>query len=150
MASFTLMPVTRLKEGLEYLARDGADLVLSDLGLPDSHGLDTITQILYMAPQTPVVVLSGLDDEALAIKAMQLGAQDYLVKGQMEGNQLERALFYAMERSRLQRELDQHTEEMGKIQANLCKILEKNADAIVVVSRDRKIRFVNPAADISL
>src|SRR3972149_12251146 len=80
---FKIIPATKLKEGLQYLARNGADLVLSDLGLPDSHGLDTITQVLYQAPHTPVVVLSGLDDEALAIKAVQLGAQDYQVKGQM-------------------------------------------------------------------
>jgi PAS domain S-box-containing protein len=143
---FTVTPTTRLKEGLEYLARDGADLVLSDLGLPDSHGLDTVTKILCEAPHIPVVVLSGFDDEALAIKALQLGAQDYLVKGQMEGN-VERALFYAIERSTLQSELEQYTQELWKIQANLCKILDKNADAIIVVSKDRQIRFANPAAE---
>ncbi len=144
---FTVTPVTRLQEGLEHLAVDGADLILSDLGLPDSHGLDTVTRILCQAPYTPLVVLSGLDDKALAIKAVQYGAQDYLVKGQMEGNQIERALFYAVERSRLQRELEQHTQELVKIQANLYKILEKNADAIIVVNEDRQIRFINPAAE---
>ena len=144
---FTVTTVTRLKEGLENLARDGADLVLSDLGLPDSHGLDTVTKLLCQASRTPLVVLSGFDDEALAIKAVQLGAQDYLVKGQMEGTQLERSLFYAIERTRLQMELEQHTQELWKIQANLCKILEKNADAIIVVSKDKQTLFVNPASE---
>jgi PAS domain S-box-containing protein len=144
---FTVIPVTRLEEGLEYLARDGADLIVSDLGLPDSHGLDTVTKLLCQASHTPLVVLSGFDDEAIAIQAVQLGAQDYLVKGQLEGNQLERSLFYAIERSRLQKEVDQHTQEMWKIQANLCKILEKNADAIVVASKDRQTLFVNQAAE---
>lgn len=144
---FTVTPTTSLKEGLEYLARDGADLVLSDLGLPDSHGLDTVTTILCEAPHTPLVVLSGLNDEEVAIKAVQLGAQDYLVKGRMEGNQLERALYYAIERSRLQIELEQYTQELRKTQINLCKILEKNSDAIIVVSKDKHIRFINPAAE---
>jgi PAS domain S-box-containing protein len=143
---FTVTSVTSLKDGLEYLTKDGTDLVISDLGLPDSHGLDTVTKILCEAPHIPLVMLSGFDDEATAIKAVQYGAQDYLVKGQMEGNQIERALFYAIERSRLQRELEQYTQELEKTQANLYRILEKNADAIIVVGKDRRTLFVNPAA----
>lgn len=146
-SQFTVTPVKRLKEGLEYLARDGADLIVSDLGLPDSHGLDTVTRLLCQAPYTPLVVLSGFDDEAIAIKAVQLGAQDYLVKGQIESTQMERSLFYAIERSWLQKEVDQHTQELWKIQANLYKILEKNADAIIVASKDRQTLFINPASE---
>jgi PAS domain S-box-containing protein len=146
-AQFTVIPTARLQEGLECLARDGADLVLSDLGLPDSHGLDTISKILCEAPHIPVVVLSGFDDEDIAIQAVHLGAQDYLVKGQLEGTQLELSLFYAIERSRLQRELEQYAQEISKVQANLCKILDKNADAIIVISKDRNILFANPAAE---
>jgi signal transduction histidine kinase/DNA-binding NarL/FixJ family response regulator len=146
-SQFTVTPVRRLDDGLEYLAQNVPDLILSDLGLPDSHGLDTVTKILCEAPQTPVVVLSGFDDEATAIKAVQSGAQDYLVKGQMDGNQVERALFYAIERSRLRRELEQYAQEIWKIQANLLKILEKNADAIIVADKDKHILFANPAAE---
>jgi len=143
---FTVKNVSRLIDGLELLAKEGADIVLTDLGLPDSQGLDTITRVLYQSKFTPVVVLSGLDDEVLAIKAVHMGAQDYLVKGQMEGTQLERALFYAIERSRLQKELEHYTQELGKTKNNLCKILEKNADAVIVVREDRHISFINPAA----
>ena len=144
---FAVTALTRLKDGLEYLDKAGADLVLTDLGLPDSHGLDTVTSILSQASHTPLVVLSGFDDEALAIKAVQMGAQDYLVKGQITGNQLERTLFYAMERAQLHRELEQYAQELVNIQANLYKILEHNADAIIVVGRDRQTRFTNPAAE---
>jgi PAS domain S-box-containing protein len=144
---FTVTPVRSLKNGLEQIPHNPPDLILSDLGLPDSHGLDTVTKVLQMAPNIPLVVLSGFDDEAVAIKAVQLGAQDYLVKGQMDVYQVERALFYAIERSRLQRELEQYTQEISKIQANLHKILDKNADAIIVVSKDRQIHFINPAAE---
>ena len=144
---FTVTPAKCLKDGLEQLSSNSHDLILSDLGLPDSHGLDTVTEVLQMAPDIPLVVLSGYDDESVAIKAVQLGAQDYMVKGQMDGVQMERSLFYAVERFRLQRELEQHTEEIYKIQANLLKILDKNADAIIVISKEKQILFINPAAE---
>lgn len=146
-AKFSVTSVKRLQDGLEHLAQDKPDLILSDLGLPDSHGLDTVTKILDQSPHIPLVVLSGFDDESTAIKAVQSGAQDYLVKGQLEGTQIERSLFYAIERNRLQRELEQHTQEIYRIHANLLKILEKNTDAIVVVSEDRRILFTNPAVE---
>jgi len=149
-AKFSITSVTRLHDGLEHLTRNKTDLILSDLGLPDSHGLDTVTKILLEVPHIPLVVLSGFDDEAIAIKAVQSGAQDYMVKGQLEGAQIERSLSYAIERARLQMELEQYTQEISKIQANLLKILGKNADAIVVISEDRKILFANPAAEFIL
>lgn len=142
--------VRSLKEGLEQVTRNAPDIILSDLGLPDSHGLDTVTKIMCEAPNIPLVVLSGFDDEATAIKAVQSGAQDYLVKGHLEGAQIERSLFYAIERARLQTELEQHTEEISKFQANLHKILDKNADAIIVISEDREILFANRAAEVML
>jgi len=149
-AKLSITSVTRLNDGLEHLTRNKTDLILSDLGLPDSHGLDTVTKILLSVPHIPLVVLSGFDDEAIAIKAVQSGAQDYIVKGQLEGAQIERSLFYAIERARLQMELEQYTQEISKVQANLHKILEKNTDAIIVVSGDRKILFANPAAEFIL
>ena len=142
--------VKSLAGALEYLAANRPDIILSDLGLPDSHGLDTVTKLMCDAPHIPMVVLSGFDDEATAIKAVQSGAQDYLVKGQLEGRQIERSLFYAIERTRLQTELEQHAQEISKIQANLLKILDKNADAIIVVSEDGQVLFTNPAAETLL
>ncbi len=144
---FSVTHVRSLKDGLVALSTSLPDLILSDLGLPDSHGLDTVTKVLQMASNIPLVVLTGYDDEAVAIKAVQLGAQDYLVKGQLDSSQIERAFFYAIERSRLQGELEQHTEELKKIQANLLKILDKNADAIIVISQDKQTLFINPAAE---
>jgi PAS domain S-box-containing protein len=142
--------VRSLKAGLEQIALNAPDIILSDLGLPDSHGLDTVTKIMCEAPNIPLVVLSGFDDEATAIKAVQSGAQDYLVKGHLERVQIERSLFYAIERARLQTELEQHAQEISKFQANLHKILDKNADAIIVIGGDRQILFANRAAEILL
>jgi PAS domain S-box-containing protein len=147
---FDVTRVKTLQEGMARLASATPDLILSDLGLPDSHGLDTVTKILCEAPQIPLVVLSGFDDEATAIKAVQAGAQDYLVKGQTEGTQIERSLTYAIERARLQRELEQYTQEITRVQNNLLKILDNNADAIIVVNGEKQVLFANPAAEAML
>jgi len=109
---FRVTTARTLHDGLELVAKDLPDLIISDLGLPDSHGLDTVTRILLEVPQIPLVVLSGFDDEAIAIKAVQSGAQDYLVKGHLQNFQLERSLYYSIERARLQAELEQNTQEI--------------------------------------
>ncbi len=98
--------VPRLADALACLDVETPALVLLDLNLPDSHGADTFRRILRKAPNVPVVILSGQDDEALAMKAVHLGVQDYLVKGDITGKQLERALRYAVERQGLLRSLD--------------------------------------------
>jgi diguanylate cyclase (GGDEF)-like protein len=90
--------VDRLQAGLERLAADRIDLVLLDLSLPDGQGLETFAKVHTQAAEVPIVVLSGLDDEKLAVQMVQEGAQDYLVKGQADGHLLVRALRYAVER----------------------------------------------------
>ena len=90
---FQLECSDRLQTGLERLARGSVDVVLLDLKLPDSEGLDTLSKAQAQAPELPIVVLSGLDDEALAVEAVRAGAQDYLVKGQTDGNLLGRSTF---------------------------------------------------------
>jgi signal transduction histidine kinase len=98
--------VSRLSEALECLGKETPSLVLLDLNLPDSHGADTFRKIMDKAPNVPVVILSGQDDEALAVKAVHQGVQDYLVKGDVSSKQLERAMRYAVERQALLRTLD--------------------------------------------
>src|SRR5580700_3805485 len=90
--------VPRLSDALACLETETPSLVLLDLNLPDSHGAETFRRIMQKAPNVPVVILSGQDDEALAIKAVHLGVQDYLIKGDITGKQLERAIRYAVER----------------------------------------------------
>ena len=108
--SFMLEWVDRLQTGLERLSQGGIDMVLTDLSLPDSQGVETFTRIYAHAPTMPIVVLSGLDDETVAVKAVHEGAQDYLVKGEMNNNLLVRALRYAMERQRVQEALRESEE----------------------------------------
>jgi signal transduction histidine kinase len=104
--SFELTHLLRMSEAVIHLANGGVDIVLLDMGLPDGHGLDTVRRAHAAAPGVPVIVLTGLDDEALAAEAMKEGAQDYLIKGQIENRALPRALRHAIERHRMQTETD--------------------------------------------
>ena len=97
--------VGRLADGLARLGRGGVDVVLVDLGLPDSSGLDTVRKTHAHAPDVPIIVLTGHDDEVLGANAVWAGAQDYLVKGQVDAALLGRAIRYAMGRQGLQRQM---------------------------------------------
>jgi signal transduction histidine kinase len=98
--------VPRLADALESLSRETPSLVLLDLNLPDSRGAETFRKIREIAPNVPVVVLSGQDDEGMALKALHQGVQDYLVKGNISSKQLDRAMRYAVERQALLLSLD--------------------------------------------
>ncbi|WP_257462287.1 ATP-binding response regulator [Archangium lipolyticum] len=97
---FEVRHVTRMAEALAVVSEPGVDVVLLDLSLPDGQGLSNIERMLQAAPMLPLVVLTGTDDEQLSMKAVHAGAQDYLVKGQVTGPLLVRALRYAIERKR--------------------------------------------------
>lgn len=94
--------VERLDHGLQELANEEYDGVLLDLGLPDSKGLETLDKAHKHAPRTPIVLLTGVEDEALGIEAIRRGAQDYRVKGQTDGDRLARSLRYAIGRQHVQ------------------------------------------------
>ena len=102
---YQLDHVGRLSEGTEHIKRGTVDVILLDLGLPDCSGLDGLTAVKGIADQVPIVVLTGLDDEAVAVTAVKTGAQDYLVKGQVDGNLLWRSIRYAIERKQLEQKL---------------------------------------------
>jgi signal transduction histidine kinase len=104
--SFQLTHLLRMSDAETHLAKGGVDIVLLDMGLPDAHGIETVRRAHAAAPNVPMIVLTGLEDEALAAEAMKEGAQDYLIKGQIENRALPRALRYAIERHRMQVETD--------------------------------------------
>ncbi|ETW98214.1 MAG: hypothetical protein ETSY1_19810 [Candidatus Entotheonella factor] len=104
---FDLVCATRLAEGLANLSKTAFDIMLLDLSLPDSIGLDTIDKVRSYTLDVPIIVLTGLDDEEIAMQAVQAGAQDYLAKSDLDDNMLARAIRYAVERHRLQTELAQ-------------------------------------------
>ncbi|NGZ29579.1 MAG: response regulator [Magnetococcales bacterium] len=102
-----LQVASTLADALSLLDKDSPDLMLVDLNLPDSQGLITCDQLLAHGANIPLIVMSGLDDESLAIQAVRRGAQDYLVKNLLNGHLLIKAIIYALERNRLQKELEQ-------------------------------------------
>jgi sigma-B regulation protein RsbU (phosphoserine phosphatase) len=107
--TFRITHVERLDKALAALEGQAFDVVLLDLSLPDSHGLETCRRVCQAAPDAPVIVLTGLSDEQVAIQAIHEGAQDWLVKGSADGEVVVRAIRYAIERQRLHarlRELD--------------------------------------------
>jgi PAS domain S-box-containing protein len=97
--------VAELTEGLKQLQAEPVDVVLLDLSLPDSHGLPTVSRVKEQFPNVPVVVLTGLRDEFVAVEALHIGAQDYLVKSQIDGPMLLRSIRYALERVRTEQQL---------------------------------------------
>jgi PAS domain S-box-containing protein len=106
------------------------DLILLDLTLPDSESLGTLKAIEGKAPDIPVVVLSGHTDEELALAAVREGAQDYLVKGRIEAETLNRSLRYAIERKRVQRDRDKATSALAESEERLRLVTEASTDGI--------------------
>jgi DNA-binding NtrC family response regulator len=109
----------RLGKGLEALRGGVFDVVLLDLNLPDAAGLGTFEQVNTQAPDVPIIVLTGYDDDALAVAAVQKGAQDYLVKGQFTAALLGRSIRYAIERRKLLARLEQALKEVKTLRGLL-------------------------------
>ena len=132
--SYSLESASRLSAGLECLIKQQFDVVLLDLGLPDSQGLETLNEIYTQTPTTPIVVLTGLGDEAIANQAVREGAQDYLSKGDINGRVLWRVIRYAIERKSAEEAL--HKEKQ------FAESLIDTAQAIILVL-DTTGRIVN-------
>jgi two-component system cell cycle sensor histidine kinase/response regulator CckA len=133
--------VESVTEAEKHLAGREFDIILLDLGLPDAEGLGAVRRARAAAPRVPLVVLTGLDDESLAVQALQEGAQDYLVKGQIESRGLLRALRYAVERKNMEEALFLEKERLRLQSA----ALEATADGVMITERDGSITWVNPA-----
>lgn len=145
--------VDNLTAGIEHLKTQPTDLVLLDLGLPESSGLDTLRRLLALAPTVPtLVVLSGLSDENVAVQAVQSGAQDYLVKGQVDTPLLIRSIRYAIERSQarealrhahdeLEQRVESRTAELAQTVAALhAEIMERKHTEDLLRKREQEFR----------
>lgn len=128
--NFQVTQSRHLQEALEYLRQQHFDALLLDLSLPDSQGLATVSQIYTQAPNLPIVILSGLEDEAIATIAVQKGAQDYLVKGQVNSDLLARAIRYAIERAKNLQILNHREEQLQKANEDLERRVEERVAEI--------------------
>ncbi len=127
--SFRLECADRLSLGIERLVSGKVDVILLDLGLPDSQGFDTFIKVHNSVPQVPVVILSGLTDEELAARAVREGAQDYLVKGHVDSDLLGRSLRYAIERKRVEVELQKNRDHLEEL-------VEQRTAELVAVNKE--------------
>jgi two-component system, cell cycle sensor histidine kinase and response regulator CckA len=137
--SFVELVYTALLESaLRLVAEEKFDLILLDLHLPDCHGMETLLKMRAAAPSVPVIVLTGMSDEALATRAVREGAQDYLVKGELDGRLLVRSMRYATERKHAIEAL-QRREEHFRL------LIENALDLITILHLDGTIRYVSPS-----
>jgi diguanylate cyclase (GGDEF)-like protein/PAS domain S-box-containing protein len=153
-ARFSVKQVGRLAQGIKLLAEESFQVVLLDLGLPDSQGLATLARIQEKSVETPVILLTGLDDEGIGLEAVEKGAQDYLVKGQFNAGMLTRSIRYAIQRKKAEetirkaKELSEAINQINELmdlslgfQIIMERIMEKathaiKADSAVIYQRE--------------
>jgi PAS domain S-box-containing protein len=135
-AMFDLIWRNSLSSGLQFLTQEDVDAVLLDLNLSDSIGLETFSQIHKNFAKIPILILTGLCDRELATRAVREGAQDYLIKGQLDGRLLDRCIRYSIERNRAQEALSESEKKY--------RLLINNAKESIIVAQDGLLKFVNP------
>ncbi|MBS3788587.1 PAS domain S-box protein, partial [Candidatus Bipolaricaulota bacterium] len=136
--SVKLNPAGRLSEGLQIVANNCIDLILLDLGLPESQGLKTLTKTKEEVKDIPILVITGLAQEEAGIKAIQNGAQDYLIKGEIDSETLERSIRYAVERYRMERK----TEYLNSLLRSIREVnqaIVRETDMLKIVNKACKV-----------
>ena len=134
---FELISVGRLAEAVSHIRDVGCDVILLDLGLPDSQGLDTLKTLLESAGNIPVIVLTGLSDDADSVQAIEHGAQDYLVKGRIDGHLLFKSLQYAIGRNLQERALRESEDRYRDL-------VEHSQDLICTHDLEGRVLSANP------
>ncbi len=137
--------VDTLMSAIDAAQAETYDVILLDLSLPDSTGVDTVLEMASEAPDMPVVVLTGLDDEERGIEAVQAGAQDYLVKSEIDSRLLLRATRYARERYRVDAALRRSEQEYRSL---IDDVFDTSMVAVLILDRDFTIVWLNEATEI--
>ena len=133
---FRLINIGSLASAFEYLNKNKTDIVLLDLGLPDSQGLDTVIKVVSKMPLLAIIVLTGLKDDEMALKSLKVGAQDYLVKGKIDPDLLRRSIHYSMERKHSELDLRKSRQSL-ETQYSLLTALINSPSDIIIFSLDK-------------
>jgi PAS domain S-box-containing protein len=139
---YVLKHSNTLTDGLVALSENAPDVILLDIGLPDISGLDSVPVIKNLAPKLPIIMLTGLDDENTAISCLHLGVQDYLVKGKIDSELLVRSIRYAIERKRVESELQEKQHFIQRITEatpNILYVLDINEHRLSYVNQQLNI-----------
>lgn len=143
--TFEITHVGRLAEAITHLESNSTSLILLDLSLPDSKGLETVEQIVDVAADIPLIVMTGLDDKDVALQALKLGAQDFLTKGNFDEKLLERSIQYAAERHQLHLQNTRYAIELQHSEARLSSIFNNVAIGMYRTTPGGEILFANQA-----
>ncbi|MCX5708244.1 MAG: ATP-binding protein [Candidatus Omnitrophica bacterium] len=133
---FELDQRENLSEAFKALKEKNFDLILLDLTLPEAEGLETLAKVNGRYPRIPIIVLTRTDDETLALKSVSMGAQDYLIKGQVDGVILKRSIRYGIERKQMEEELRKHRENLEElVAARTVELIESNKQLMQEISK---------------
>ncbi len=135
-ANYMLVTADRLAKAIEFLSAGNFDVILSDLALPDSYGMDTFNKVYNSSKGIPVIVLTGYGDETFGINAVQSGAADFLNKNQLDSNLLRRSILYSIERSNMQKALIEHTKQVEESEKKYRSLFEDSKDPIYITTPD--------------
>ncbi len=144
--AYDLTSAGTLAEALHALSSKNFDVILLDLDLPDSKGINTFRTISTQSSRIPIIVLAQELNEATAIEALRFGAQNYHVRSEIDGADIVKSIIYAIERNALRIELEEKTNALQKSEERFRMIVEKNKDAFLILNEDGQIQFTNPAA----
>jgi DNA-binding response OmpR family regulator len=129
---FEIVDVDGFSSGLKYLTEKQPDIILLDLGLPVSQGFDALTKLYNLGSKIPIVVLTGWDDQSASLDAIKHGAQDYLIKGKINGSALWRVVNYAIERKKL-------VQELRESEMHYHELVEQSNDGIIIIQDDNDL-----------
>ena len=141
--SFLIEHREKLSKGLERLMQGNIDIVLLDLGLPDSSGIKTFMYVHSNAPDTPIIILTGTEDDRFAIESVHRGAQDFLFKGIMDPDSMIRAIKYAIERKKIEKELKETRNQLEKrVEERTAQLKKTNIELLDQIAERRKAEKV--------
>lgn len=144
---YELNHTTHLAEAIEKVQQESFALILLDLALPDSHGLETVQKMAAYGNSTPLIVMTAQKGVNIAKQALKMGAQDFITKGQVDEYQLNRSIQHALERHQLRMETRHYAHKLEQSEARFRTIIEENADGILLLDKEGTVFYANATAE---